>query len=197
MAKAKTTAIAKAKINLPVDVNAAMQAEMEQIQKRISAPSGDRRRALTPVADGDRILAASRGGDRHAHRRTRLAAGARRVGAGSDQRTNGKGDELDVGSCSAAPHQLEGVGRAGLAVSGATARLGRPPAKQPGGGDFDQCVPGITQVDKRCGPGGGGAAGQGQSRLSTGGQREYPAAGRCRFGWRRNRWELIVWGLVV
>jgi len=42
MAKAKTTAIAKAKINLPVDVNAAMQAEMEQIQKRISAPSGDR-----------------------------------------------------------------------------------------------------------------------------------------------------------
>lgn len=39
---AKTTAIAKAKINLPVDVNAAMQAEMEQIQKRISAPSGDR-----------------------------------------------------------------------------------------------------------------------------------------------------------
>lgn len=42
MAKAKTTAIAKAKINLPVDVNAAMAAEMEQIQKRISAPSGDR-----------------------------------------------------------------------------------------------------------------------------------------------------------
>lgn len=42
MAKAQTTAIAKAKVNLPVDVNAAMAAEMEQIQKRISAPSGDR-----------------------------------------------------------------------------------------------------------------------------------------------------------
>ena len=42
MAKAQTTAVAKAKINLPVDVNAAMAAEMEQIQKRISAPSGDR-----------------------------------------------------------------------------------------------------------------------------------------------------------
>ena len=41
MAKAQTTAIAKAKVNLPVDVNAAMAAEMEQIQKRISAPSGD------------------------------------------------------------------------------------------------------------------------------------------------------------
>lgn len=40
---AKTaTAVAKAKINLPVDVNAAMQQEVADIQKRISAPSGDR-----------------------------------------------------------------------------------------------------------------------------------------------------------
>ena len=40
---AKTaTAVTKAKINLPVDINAAMQQEVADIQKRISAPSGDR-----------------------------------------------------------------------------------------------------------------------------------------------------------
>lgn len=38
----KSTAVAKAKINLPVDINAAMAAEVAEIQKRISAPSGDR-----------------------------------------------------------------------------------------------------------------------------------------------------------
>lgn len=38
----KTTAVARAKINLPVDVNAAMAAEIAEIQKRVSAPSGDR-----------------------------------------------------------------------------------------------------------------------------------------------------------
>jgi hypothetical protein len=37
----KTTAVARAKINLPVDVNAAMAQEIADIQKRISAPSGD------------------------------------------------------------------------------------------------------------------------------------------------------------
>lgn len=36
------TAVARAKVNLPVDVNAAMAAEMAEIQKRISAPSGNR-----------------------------------------------------------------------------------------------------------------------------------------------------------
>ena len=39
---AKGTAVAKAKINLPTDVNASMAAEVAEIQKRISAPSGDR-----------------------------------------------------------------------------------------------------------------------------------------------------------
>ena len=39
---AKGTAVAKARINLPVDVNASMAAEVAEIQKRISAPSGDR-----------------------------------------------------------------------------------------------------------------------------------------------------------
>jgi hypothetical protein len=38
----KGTAVAKAKINLPVDVNASMAAEVAEIKKRISAPSGDR-----------------------------------------------------------------------------------------------------------------------------------------------------------
>jgi hypothetical protein len=38
----KGTSVAKAKINLPMDVNAAMAAEVAEIQKRISAPSGDR-----------------------------------------------------------------------------------------------------------------------------------------------------------
>ena len=37
-----STAVARAKINLPVDVNAQMAAEVAEIQKRISAPSGDR-----------------------------------------------------------------------------------------------------------------------------------------------------------
>lgn len=41
MAKPGTT-VAKAKINLPVDVNAAMAAEVANIQNRISAASGDR-----------------------------------------------------------------------------------------------------------------------------------------------------------
>ena len=41
MAKA-TTAVAKAKLNLPVDINAQLQAEMAEIQKRISAPTGNR-----------------------------------------------------------------------------------------------------------------------------------------------------------
>lgn len=36
------TAVAKAKINLPVDVNQEMAAEIAALQKRISAPSGDR-----------------------------------------------------------------------------------------------------------------------------------------------------------
>jgi hypothetical protein len=43
MANAKpSTAVTKAKINLPGDVNAAFAAEMASIQKRIGAPSGDR-----------------------------------------------------------------------------------------------------------------------------------------------------------
>ena len=37
-----STAVAKAKVNLPVDVNAAMAAEVAAMQNRISAPSGDR-----------------------------------------------------------------------------------------------------------------------------------------------------------
>ena len=40
--KAASTNVARAKINLPVDVNAAMAAEMATIQKRIGAPSGDK-----------------------------------------------------------------------------------------------------------------------------------------------------------
>jgi hypothetical protein len=40
--KEKGTAVARAKIQLPVDVNAAMAAELLEIQKRISAPSGNR-----------------------------------------------------------------------------------------------------------------------------------------------------------
>jgi hypothetical protein len=36
------TAVAKAKVNLPSDVNAAMAAEVAAIQNRISAPTGDR-----------------------------------------------------------------------------------------------------------------------------------------------------------
>jgi hypothetical protein len=36
------TAVARAKINLPVDVNAAMAAEVALLQSRISAPTGDR-----------------------------------------------------------------------------------------------------------------------------------------------------------
>lgn len=38
----KNTAVAKAKVNLPTDVNAAMAAEVAAIQSRISAPTGDR-----------------------------------------------------------------------------------------------------------------------------------------------------------
>lgn len=37
-----SSAVAKAKVNLPVDVNAAMAAEVAAIQNRISAPTGDR-----------------------------------------------------------------------------------------------------------------------------------------------------------
>lgn len=37
-----STAVAKAKVNLPVDVNAAMAAEVAAMQSRIGAPSGDR-----------------------------------------------------------------------------------------------------------------------------------------------------------
>lgn len=37
-----STAVAKARVNLPVDVNAAMAAEVAAMQNRISAPSGDR-----------------------------------------------------------------------------------------------------------------------------------------------------------
>lgn len=37
-----TTAVTKAKVNLPADVNAEMAAEMAAIQSRLSAPSGDR-----------------------------------------------------------------------------------------------------------------------------------------------------------
>lgn len=37
-----TTAVAKAKVNLPTDVNAEMAAEVARIQQRVSAPSGDR-----------------------------------------------------------------------------------------------------------------------------------------------------------
>lgn len=37
-----STAVAKAKVNLPVDINAQMAAEVAAIQSRISAPSGDR-----------------------------------------------------------------------------------------------------------------------------------------------------------
>ena len=36
------TAVARAKVNLPTDVNAAMAAEMAEMQKRIAAPSGNR-----------------------------------------------------------------------------------------------------------------------------------------------------------
>lgn len=39
---AKSTTLVKAKVNLPADINAQFQAEMAEIQKRISAPSGDR-----------------------------------------------------------------------------------------------------------------------------------------------------------
>jgi hypothetical protein len=41
-AKSTSTAIAKAKINLPANIEAEMQAEIAALQKRISAPSGDR-----------------------------------------------------------------------------------------------------------------------------------------------------------
>lgn len=42
MATAKSTAVAKAKANLPVDIAAMRAAEVAAIQKRIGAPSGDR-----------------------------------------------------------------------------------------------------------------------------------------------------------
>src|SRR5574343_359447 len=37
-----STAVTRAKINLPTDINAALAAEVAEIQRRISAPSGNR-----------------------------------------------------------------------------------------------------------------------------------------------------------
>jgi hypothetical protein len=57
---AKVTAITKAKINLPVDINAQMAAEVAEYQKRLSAPSGDRisvtQGKMLRLPDGTEVL---------------------------------------------------------------------------------------------------------------------------------------------